>query len=165
MDGHQEARSISCNGYITSIHSRGVADVHLPVPLLLAPSASAGVEYTFWLILLAQPLPLSFNAPDSPGLSHAVLYPATLFSRLPLNRSAANMHLHRAGITALAVGVQLGAAIPTSSPRSSSPSYSPNATRANAVKAAFQHAWDGYYAYAFPHDSLLPVTNSYQDDR
>lgn len=43
--------------------------------------------------------------------------------------------------------------------------YKPNATRANAVKEAFQTAWDGYYQYAYGHDSLLPVSNSYDDDR
>lgn len=36
--------------------------------------------------------------------------------------------------------------------------------RANAVKQAFQIAWDGYYAYAFPHDELHPVDNSYDDN-
>lgn len=36
--------------------------------------------------------------------------------------------------------------------------------RANAVKQAFQIAWDGYYAYAFPHDQLHPVDNGYDDD-
>lgn len=37
--------------------------------------------------------------------------------------------------------------------------------RAAAVIEAFQHAWQGYYTYAFPHDSLLPDTDGYQDDR
>lgn len=31
-------------------------------------------------------------------------------------------------------------------------------TRANAVKEAFQFAWDGYYTYAFPADELHPIT-------
>jgi len=35
------------------------------------------------------------------------------------------------------------------------------AERAQAVKDAFQFAWDGYYKYAFPNDELLPVTDSY----
>lgn len=35
--------------------------------------------------------------------------------------------------------------------------------RANAVKEAFQIAWDGYYSYAFPHDQLHPVDNGYDD--
>ncbi|KAL2016090.1 hypothetical protein VTK56DRAFT_4264 [Thermocarpiscus australiensis] len=45
------------------------------------------------------------------------------------------------------------------------PRYSVNQDRANAVKQAFQISWDGYYKYAFPHDSLMPVTNSFMDDR
>ena len=40
-----------------------------------------------------------------------------------------------------------------------------NQFRANAVKEAFQHAWDGYYEYAFPHDELHPVTNTSGDSR
>ncbi|KAK4241744.1 glycoside hydrolase [Achaetomium macrosporum] len=43
--------------------------------------------------------------------------------------------------------------------------YAVNQQRANAVKEAFQVSWDGYYKYAFPHDSLKPVTNGYADDR
>ena len=43
--------------------------------------------------------------------------------------------------------------------------YTTNQQRANAVKEAFQVSWDGYYKYAFPHDSLQPVTNTYDDDR
>ncbi|EEA26373.1 glycosyl hydrolase 47-like protein [Talaromyces marneffei ATCC 18224] len=35
--------------------------------------------------------------------------------------------------------------------------------RANAVKQAFQIAWEGYYAHAFPHDQLHPVNNGYDD--
>ncbi|KAK5662016.1 hypothetical protein OQA88_10127 [Cercophora sp. LCS_1] len=45
------------------------------------------------------------------------------------------------------------------------PRYTPNAARANAVKQAFDISWDGYYKYAFPHDSLRPLTNRYSDDR
>lgn len=45
------------------------------------------------------------------------------------------------------------------------PTYVANATRANAVKAAFQTAWDGYYKYAYGHDSLRPVSNTFSDDR
>ncbi|GAB7324240.1 hypothetical protein MBLNU13_g07593t1 [Cladosporium sp. NU13] len=37
--------------------------------------------------------------------------------------------------------------------------------RAEAVKAAFQTAWDGYYKYAFPNDELLPVSNSFSNSR
>jgi len=43
--------------------------------------------------------------------------------------------------------------------------YAANHHRANAAKEAFQVSWDGYYKYAFPHDSLRPVSNTYEDDR
>lgn len=42
---------------------------------------------------------------------------------------------------------------------------SENQDKANAVKEAFQHAWDGYVKYAFPHDELHPVSNGYGDSR
>ncbi|KAI9368102.1 mannosyl-oligosaccharide alpha-1,2-mannosidase 1B [Aspergillus egyptiacus] len=38
-------------------------------------------------------------------------------------------------------------------------------SRADAVKEAFSHAWDGYYEYAFPHDELHPISNGYGDSR
>lgn len=41
----------------------------------------------------------------------------------------------------------------------------PNHARAAEVRNAFQTAWKGYYKYAFPHDSLLPLTNGFEDDR
>lgn len=37
--------------------------------------------------------------------------------------------------------------------------------KADAVKEAFQHAWDGYIEYAYPHDELHPVSNGYGDSR
>jgi hypothetical protein len=40
-----------------------------------------------------------------------------------------------------------------------------NQHRADAVKSAFQVAWDGYKEYAFPHDELHPVTNTFGDSR
>lgn len=39
------------------------------------------------------------------------------------------------------------------------------ADRAQAVRSAFQFAWDGYMKYAFPHDELRPVTNQTGDSR
>ncbi|KAL2257758.1 hypothetical protein VTK26DRAFT_9219 [Humicola hyalothermophila] len=45
------------------------------------------------------------------------------------------------------------------------PRYTVNQHRADAVKQAFQTSWDGYYKYAFPHDSLRPISNSFLDDR
>ncbi|CAK7226116.1 Mannosyl-oligosaccharide alpha-1,2-mannosidase 1B [Sporothrix bragantina] len=63
----------------------------------------------------------------------------------------------------------LGAlALPTTaSPtrRAAKPSYVAHPDRVDAVKAAFQRSWDGYYAHAFPHDSLKPISNTYSDDR
>lgn len=35
--------------------------------------------------------------------------------------------------------------------------------RADAVKAAFEYAWAGYYQYALPNDELLPVNNSFSN--
>ena len=50
--------------------------------------------------------------------------------------------------------------------RASRPSnHTLNRERADAVKEAFIHAWDGYYKYAFPHDELHPVTNGFSDSR
>ncbi|KAJ9151246.1 alpha-1,2-Mannosidase [Pleurostoma richardsiae] len=71
---------------------------------------------------------------------------------------------------AIVLGVaSLGTAFPSSpvarDGSSSFPYYEYNATRADAVKAAFRHGWDGYYQYAFPHDSLRPVSNTWEDDR
>ncbi|KAI9750233.1 MAG: hypothetical protein M4579_006552 [Chaenotheca gracillima] len=37
--------------------------------------------------------------------------------------------------------------------------------RADAVKEAFTHAWDGYSKYAFPNDQLLPVSNGFSNPR
>lgn len=42
---------------------------------------------------------------------------------------------------------------------------SANQQKADAVKEAFQHAWNGYMKYAFPHDELHPVSNGYGDSR
>jgi len=37
--------------------------------------------------------------------------------------------------------------------------------RAKAVIDIFRTSWDGYYKFAFPHDELHPVTNSFSDSR
>lgn len=42
--------------------------------------------------------------------------------------------------------------------------FAPQLDRAAAVKQIYQIAWDGYKQYAFPHDQLLPLSNSYNDD-
>lgn len=41
----------------------------------------------------------------------------------------------------------------------------PNVERANAVKEAFEVAWNGYYEYAFPNDELKPVSNGFGNSR
>ncbi|KAM7224121.1 glycoside hydrolase family 47 protein [Rhypophila decipiens] len=43
--------------------------------------------------------------------------------------------------------------------------YVENPSRAAAVRKTFDISWDGYYKYAFPHDSLRPGNNSWYDDR
>jgi mannosyl-oligosaccharide alpha-1,2-mannosidase len=40
-----------------------------------------------------------------------------------------------------------------------------NRERADAVKEAFTFSWNGYKKYAFPHDELHPISNSYSDSR
>ncbi|KAI1070846.1 hypothetical protein LB507_006662 [Fusarium sp. FIESC RH6] len=40
-----------------------------------------------------------------------------------------------------------------------------DAERATAVINAFRFSWDKYEKYAAPHDTLLPVSKSYEDDR
>lgn len=40
-----------------------------------------------------------------------------------------------------------------------------NKDRADAVKEAFQFAWDGYYTYAFPNDELHPISNGFGNSR
>lgn len=45
-------------------------------------------------------------------------------------------------------------------------SFDQNQTRrAEAVIEMFRFAWHGYYTYAFPHDDLRPVNNSFEDTR
>lgn len=43
--------------------------------------------------------------------------------------------------------------------------YVANKTRADAVRETFRISWDGYFKFAFPGDSLLPVTNGVENDR
>lgn len=37
--------------------------------------------------------------------------------------------------------------------------------KADAVKRAFEISWEGYYNHSFPHDTLHPVSNGFEDDR
>ncbi|KAK4232490.1 glycoside hydrolase [Podospora fimiseda] len=54
---------------------------------------------------------------------------------------------------------------PAGSEQQSRPPYIVNKHRARAVQDAFRVSWDGYYQYAFPHDSLKPIAKSWEDDR
>ncbi|KAI0443487.1 glycoside hydrolase family 47 protein [Xylaria telfairii] len=45
------------------------------------------------------------------------------------------------------------------------PSYVSHEDRLDGVKEAFQRSWDGYYKYAFPNDSLKPISKTYDNDR
>jgi hypothetical protein len=40
-----------------------------------------------------------------------------------------------------------------------------NQQRADGVREAFRHSWNGYKKFAFPHDELHPLTNSFGDSR
>lgn len=68
-------------------------------------------------------------------------------------------------VTALAVLGLLSPALAAPKPESAKRAPAPNHGRAGEVRAAFQTAWKGYYKYAFPHDTLLPLTNEFYDDR
>jgi mannosyl-oligosaccharide alpha-1,2-mannosidase len=74
------------------------------------------------------------------------------------------MHIKHTSTAILAL-LPLTLGRPTESKRAAPPTYVANPSRANAVKAAFQRSWDGYYKYAFPHDSLRPISNGWYDDR
>lgn len=45
------------------------------------------------------------------------------------------------------------------------PDYVSHPDRLDGVKEAFQRSWDGYYKYAFPNDSLKPISKGYDNDR
>ncbi|KAL1896145.1 Mannosyl-oligosaccharide alpha-1,2-mannosidase 1B [Sporothrix stenoceras] len=69
------------------------------------------------------------------------------------------------GAGTLAALATSASASPTTSRRNLKPKYVAHPDRVDAIKQAFQISWDGYYKHAFPHDSLKPVSNTYQDDR
>lgn len=41
----------------------------------------------------------------------------------------------------------------------------PDVRRADAIKEAFRHAWNGYYTKGFPHDEVQPVSGAPRDSR
>lgn len=59
----------------------------------------------------------------------------------------------------------LGALAIPHQPRQYSSYGGPNQTRADAVKEAFNFAWNGYYTYAFPNDELHPISNGFGNTR
>ncbi|KAI3320198.1 glycoside hydrolase family 47 protein [Xylariaceae sp. AK1471] len=67
---------------------------------------------------------------------------------------------------ALAALSSISPALVSASPLASrAPSYVTQQDRLDGVKEAFQRAWDGYYEYAFPNDSLNPISKTYTNDR
>jgi mannosyl-oligosaccharide alpha-1,2-mannosidase len=75
------------------------------------------------------------------------------------------MYSQSLGLAAvLALAAQTVVGVPAHAPKYDTNSKLSN-ERAAGVKEAFQFAWDGYYKYAFPHDELHPISNSYSDSR
>ncbi|XXG95537.1 hypothetical protein Hte_001801 [Hypoxylon texense] len=58
-----------------------------------------------------------------------------------------------------------GAILACALPALAQPSYVSYPDRQAAVKEAFQRSWDGYYQYAFPNDTLRPISQTSQNDR
>ncbi|KAF6805322.1 mannosyl-oligosaccharide alpha-mannosidase precursor [Colletotrichum sojae] len=77
------------------------------------------------------------------------------------------MHLSRlASLLALAgVLAQASAHPQAGAPPVTAPNYTPQPDRARAVEQAFQRSWDGYRKFAFPNDTLRPVSNTFENDR
>ncbi|KAL8305682.1 hypothetical protein RB597_003573 [Gaeumannomyces tritici] len=68
-------------------------------------------------------------------------------------------------VASLLLGIAASGALTSPAPVRREVTYKPNPERAAAVKKAFRRSWDGYYKYAFPHDSLKPISKSWDDDR
>lgn len=78
------------------------------------------------------------------------------------------MHFSRVVILPLAIFSSMVMAIPNKNfvERQSRPdNHTLNRERADAVKAAFTYAWNGYSKYAFPNDELHPVSNGFGNSR
>lgn len=77
------------------------------------------------------------------------------------------MHLSRSGsILAFAGLLAQASASPQGSVQpAATPKYTNQPDRANAVKEAFQRSWDGYRKFAFPNDTLKPVSDTFENDR
>ena len=73
----------------------------------------------------------------------------------------ANVSISTVVVTALSLVPSVLALVP----RVPKTSQVTNVQKADEVKAAFQFAWEGYYKYAFPHDELHPVSNTWGNSR
>lgn len=82
------------------------------------------------------------------------------------------MHFFSSPLAAAIVAFTLGSnalpnpnGLPSLAPRERLNERAVNGDHADAVKAAFTAAWDGYYKYCFRHDELHPVSNTCGDSR
>ncbi len=73
--------------------------------------------------------------------------------------------MHRYTWALLALGSVSPAVVSASPLAVHRPSYVSHQDRLDGVKEAFQRSWDGYYEYAFPNDSLMPISKTYDNDR
>lgn len=48
--------------------------------------------------------------------------------------------------------------------RSEEPQYRDDPEKTEAIAEAFRHSWMGYYTYAFPRDTLNPLTETFEND-
>ncbi|KAI3553214.1 glycosyl hydrolase family 47 [Colletotrichum abscissum] len=74
------------------------------------------------------------------------------------------MHLSMRGLAVAGLLAQASAS-PQSLLQAAAPQYVNQPERAAAVKEAFQRSWDGYRKFAFPNDTLKPVSNTAENDR
>lgn len=44
------------------------------------------------------------------------------------------------------------------------PAYRYDSDKTEAIAEAFRHSWKGYYTYAFPKDTLQPLSGSFEND-
>ncbi|KAJ2968073.1 hypothetical protein NUW58_g10304 [Xylaria curta] len=73
--------------------------------------------------------------------------------------------MHRYSWVLAALGSVSPAVVSASPLAPRTPRYVSHPDRLDGVKEAFQRSWDGYYEYAFPNDSLKPISKSYENDR
>ncbi|KAI1434763.1 glycoside hydrolase family 47 protein [Xylaria sp. CBS 124048] len=59
----------------------------------------------------------------------------------------------------------LGSVVSAAPLSSRGPAYITHQDRLDGIKAVFQTSWDGYFEFAFPNDSLQPLTKTFVNDR